>query len=44
MCKTSERHKRYFAPVDPKTGLGHADLIVNPRTGNLNHPWPRRGK
>ena len=44
MCAEKGRHKRFFAPVNPKTGKSFNDIFINAKTGNVNHPWPRRGR
>jgi hypothetical protein len=44
LCKLKGLHKRYFAPVNPKTGKGYNDVFVNIKTGQSNHPWPRTGR
>ena len=33
-----------FATVNPVTGKGGKDEFVNPKTGNLNSPWPAHGR
>jgi len=44
LCGKKDKNRRCFAPVNPKTGAGYYETFVNPRTGNINHPWPRRGR
>jgi hypothetical protein len=39
LCKTEGVHKRYFAPVDPRTGKGYGDL-----NKHGNHSWPHTGR
>jgi len=39
LCKSKGLYKRYFAPIDPRTGNGYEDL--NP-VGN--HSWPHNGR
>ena len=44
ICRRKGTHKRYFAPVNPTTGGSYNDTFINPKTGNINHSWPRRGR
>ena len=35
---------RWLVMANPLTGKGYNDTFIHPRTGNLNHPWPSKGR
>jgi len=44
ICKRRVLSRLYFAPIDYFTGLSYYDKVVNPNTGNIVAPWPKRGR